>query len=227
MDGAVCRTRRKYAARYIGVNLNLWPGSVEFNQQWQPLIDTSGDTTDFRSVLASNQTGNISSDLRYGQHQLHRILPDTPKERALGSPADFIRMRTQVNSMYLDMQMQLRVPDPRQLHEICAGRLGCHFVQGMRHRMSHGGVALLEAGKKAGARRQDLRIWTSKYFILLPSAYAWVRNALRRYRWAAVLKSVSGFSMYRKKHGHINTQRIIDFLIAGPGSSALYPLLRT
>ena len=31
--------------------------------------------------------------------------------------------------------------------------------------------------------------------------------------WSAVLKSVSGFGMYRKKHGRISPRDIVDFLI--------------
>ena len=51
-----------------------------------------------------------------------------------------------------------------------------------------------------------------KYFILLPSARD-VGTPYDDIHWAAVLKSVSGFEMYRKKHGRISPRDIVDFLL--------------
>jgi uncharacterized alpha-E superfamily protein len=56
------------------------------------------------------------------------------------------------------------------------------------------------------------RILDVKYFMLLPS----VRDVGTPYddiQWSAVLKSVSGFEMYRKRHGRIAPERIVQFLL--------------
>ena len=51
-----------------------------------------------------------------------------------------------------------------------------------------------------------------KYFILLPSV-ADVGTPFDDVQWAALLKSVSGFEMYRKKYGRIAPDRIVEFLL--------------
>ena len=49
-------------------------------------------------------------------------------------------------------------------------------------------------------------------FILLPSASG-VGTPYDDLHWAATLKSVSGFEMYRKAHGRISPRDIVDFLV--------------
>src|SRR5207237_5835665 len=56
------------------------------------------------------------------------------------------------------------------------------------------------------------RILDVKYFMLLPSGTS-VGTPYDDLHWAAVLKSVSGFEMYRKKHGRISPREIVDFLV--------------
>ena len=56
------------------------------------------------------------------------------------------------------------------------------------------------------------RILDVKYFILLP-ALADVGTPYDDVQWSAVLKSVSGFEMYRKRHGRIAPERIVEFLM--------------
>ena len=51
-----------------------------------------------------------------------------------------------------------------------------------------------------------------KYFILLPSVSD-VGTPYDDIQWAAVLKSVSGFEMYRKRYGRIAPERIVEFLL--------------
>jgi uncharacterized alpha-E superfamily protein len=48
--------------------------------------------------------------------------------------------------------------------------------------------------------------------MLLPSA-ADVGTPLDDIQWAAVLRSASAFEMYRKRHGHIAPDRVVDFLL--------------
>ncbi len=56
------------------------------------------------------------------------------------------------------------------------------------------------------------RILDVKYFILLPST-TFIGTPYDDIHWSAVLKSVSGFEMYRKKHGRISPRDIVDFLV--------------
>ena len=56
------------------------------------------------------------------------------------------------------------------------------------------------------------RMLDVKYFILLPSVSD-VGTPYDDVQWSAVLKSVSGFEMYRKRYGRISPDRIVEFLL--------------
>ena len=56
------------------------------------------------------------------------------------------------------------------------------------------------------------RILDVKYFLLLPTA-ADVGTTSDDIQWAAVLRSASAFEMYRKSHGRIAPERVVEFLL--------------
>ena len=56
------------------------------------------------------------------------------------------------------------------------------------------------------------RILDVKYFILLPSVKD-VGTPYDDIHWSAVLKSVSGFEMYRKKYGRILPRNVVELLV--------------
>jgi uncharacterized alpha-E superfamily protein len=56
------------------------------------------------------------------------------------------------------------------------------------------------------------RLLDVKYFILLPSA-ADIGTPLDDIQWAAVLRSASALEMYRKRHGPIAPDKIMEFLL--------------
>jgi uncharacterized alpha-E superfamily protein len=51
-----------------------------------------------------------------------------------------------------------------------------------------------------------------KYFILLPRLTD-VGSPFDDIQWSAVLRSASGFEMYRKRHGRVAPDPIVDFLL--------------
>jgi uncharacterized alpha-E superfamily protein len=211
--------RAENVARFIGVNLNLQLDlPMEPHQQWQPLIDTSGDTQDFKDryveatqdnvveflTYDSENHNSIASCLRYARENARSVRETISSE-----------MWTQVNSMYLDMQAQLRMADPSHLPEIFRHiRLGCHLFQGITDAtMSHSEAwHFVRLGRKLERADKTSRILDVKYFILLPSTRA-VGTPYDDIHWSAVLKSVSGFGMYRQKYGRILPRDIVDFLL--------------
>lgn len=211
--------RAENVARYIGVNLNLQLDlPMEPNQQWQPLIDTSGDTEEFKERYGEASQAKVIEFLAYDLANTNSIASclRTARENARSvREAISSEMWTQVNSMYLDMQMQGRMPDPGQLPEIMRGiRLACHLFQGITDAtMSHSEAwHFARMGRKLERADKTSRILDVKYFILLPSARV-VGTPYDDIHWSAVLKSVSGFSMYRKKHGRILPSDIVSFLL--------------
>ena len=59
------------------------------------------------------------------------------------------------------------------------------------------------------------RILDVKYHLLLPDL-AMVGSALDYYQWAALLKSMSGFEAYRRKHHQLRPLDVAEFVILDP-----------
>ena len=79
--------------------------------------------------------------------------------------------------------------------------------------MSHNeGWHFFNLGRLLERADKTSRILDVKYFTLLPSVQD-VGSPVDDLQWSAVLRSVSGFEMYRKRFHGITVERIVDFLI--------------
>jgi uncharacterized alpha-E superfamily protein len=117
--------------------------------------------------------------------------------------------------MYLQIQMQRNQRQQESLLEAFRGiRLACHMFQGVTDAtMSHNEAwHFLHLGRMMERADKTSRILDVKYFILLPMAVG-VGTPYDDLHWSAVLRSVSGFEMYRKKYGRISPRNIVDFLV--------------
>jgi uncharacterized alpha-E superfamily protein len=210
--------RTENIARFIGVNLHLQLDlPMEPTHQWQPIIDTAGDTEAFRQ--------------RYGEATQTRVIQflalDTANANSIYSclwaareNARSVRetisseMWEQINSMYLQIQSQRSRFDPEWVTETLRTiRLSCHMFQGITDAtMSHNEAwHFLRLGRELERADKTSRILDVKYFYLLPSMS--VGTPYDDIHWSAVLKSVSGFEMYRQKHGRILPLHIVEFLV--------------
>jgi uncharacterized alpha-E superfamily protein len=211
--------RAENVARFIGVNLHLQLdlplGSAN---QWQPLIDTSGDAEVFRQRYGK---ANQSSVIKFLALEVENPNSIYSCLRAARENARSVRetisseMWEQINSMYLQIQSQRAMPGHEWLPEVLRDiRLACHLFQGITDAtMSHNeSWHFLRLGRMMERADKTSRILDVKYFILLPSATG-VGTPYDDLHWSAVLKSVSGFEMYRKKHGRISPRNIVDFLV--------------
>lgn len=211
--------RAENVARFIGVNLNLQIDlPLDPAQQWQPLIDTSGDTKTFAARYPEANQDSVIQFLTYDAENPNSIFCSL---RAARENARSVRetisseMWAQINSMYLKMQSERTLPEPERLPEVFREiRLGCHLFQGvMDATMTHNEAwHFARLGRKLERADKTSRILDVKYFILLPSARD-VGTPYDDIHWAAVLKSVSAFEMYRKKYGRLTPRDIVDFLV--------------
>ena len=211
--------RAENVARFIGVNLNLQIDlPLAPSQQWQPLIETSGDAEVFKERFGLATQAKVIEWLAY----------DTENPSSIASCLRFARenarsvretisseMWAQVNSMYLQIQTQRSLPEPeRMLDAFREIRMGCHLFEGVTDAtMSHNEAwHFLRLGRMLERADKTSRILDVKYFMLLPS----IRDVGTPYddiHWSAVLRSVSGFEMYRKKYGRITPSDVVDFLV--------------
>jgi uncharacterized alpha-E superfamily protein len=211
--------RAENVARYIGVNLNLQLDlPLDPAHQWQPLIDTSGDAAGFKESYAVADQDSVIEFLAYDPENPNSIFSclRSARENAR-SVRDTIssEMWAQINAMYLQIQSERSLPEPEQLLETFRQiRMGCHLFQGVTDAtMSHNEAwHFLRLGRKLERADKTSRILDVKYFMLLPSSQD-VGTPYDDIHWSAVLKSVSGFEMYRQKYGQISPREVVDFLV--------------
>lgn len=211
--------RAENIARYIGVNLNLQLDlPLSPAQQWQPLIDTTGDSTTFNERYGNATQASVIEFLAYDLNNPNSIASCL---RAARENARSIReslspdMWAQINSMYLQIQSQRSVPEPERLLDAFREiRLGCHTFEGIAEATMSQNEAwhFLRVGRMLERADKTSRILDVKYFMLLPSVKD-VGTPYDDIHWSAVLKSVSGFEMYRRKYGRIAPREVVEFLV--------------
>ena len=128
--------RAESVARFIGVNLNLQLDlPLDPAQQWQPLIDTSGDTEDFKERYGAATQDSVIAFLAYeteNPNSIYSCLTSARENARSVRETISSEMWEQVNSMYLQLQSQRAMPDPGWLTEVFHGiRLGAHMFQGI------------------------------------------------------------------------------------------------
>jgi len=210
--------RAENVARFIEVNLNLMLDlPVGSAQQWQPLVDTTGDAAEFAKRYGIATQRNVIQFLTFDHESANSIRSCL---RAARENARSVReiisseMWEQLNEFYLmvnsaDAENQT---DPQDL--FASVRMAGHLFTGvtdatMTHNESWNFCRL---GRMLERADKTSRILDVKYFLLLPTA-ADVGTTSDDIQWAAVLRSASAFEMYRKSHGRIARDRIVHFLL--------------
>ena len=211
--------RAENVARFIDVNLHLQLDlPLAPANQWQPLIETTGDMAEFTKRYGIVSECNVIQFLDFDEENPNSIFSCV---RSARENARSVRetisseMWEQVNSMYLQIQIQRANVESGSLPEVLRGiRMACHMFQGITDAtMSHNEAwHFLRLGRMIERADKTSRILDVKYFILLPSTRT-VDTPYDDLHWSAVLKSVSGFEMYRKKYGRILPRNIVELLI--------------
>ncbi len=212
--------RAENLARYIEVTLNFildQPSTA--SQQWEPLVHATGDQVEFGERYAAATAENV----------IHFLTFDTEYANSISSCLTLARenARTireaisseaweQINEFY----HWLREPG----HHAMSLETQFDFFQRIRMQ-SHLFNGILDATMSRGAgwqfanlgrliERADKtsRILDVKYFTLLPKIED-VGTTIDDLQWSAVLRSVSGFEMFRKRYHAITIHRIVEFLI--------------
>jgi len=211
--------RAENVARFIGVNqhlmLDLASGEVD---QWQPLVDITGDRQAFLDRYGPATEQSVIRFLAFDADSANSILSSV---RAARENARSVRetisseMWEQVNTLYLSVNSAVAELSAESLPEFFRSvRMACHLFQGIADgTMSHNEAwHFLNLGRDLERADKTTRILDVKYFILLPSV-ADIGTPYDDIQWSAVLKSVSGFEMYRKRHGRIHPRNIVQFLV--------------
>src|SRR2546428_756171 len=211
--------RAENVARFIDVNLNLMLDlPVGSAQQWQPLVDITGDTEEFARRYGSATQQNVIQFLTFDQENVNSILSclRTARENAR-SVREIIssEMWEELNRFYLLVNSAASSTGTIELTEFFDSvKLSSHLFTGVTDStMTHGeGWHFCQLGRLLERADKTSRILDVKYYILLPKVSD-VDTPFDDIQWAAVLRSASAFEMYRKKFGRIAPRRIVEFLI--------------
>ncbi len=213
--------RAENVARFIDVNLHmildLPVGSAE---QWEPLIITSGDHEAFAARYGAAATQeNVVRFLTFDAENPNAILSCL---RAARENARSIReiisseMWEQVNTFYLMVSAPDAVRRAKESpHEFFTQiKMASHLFEGLTlTTMSHGEPwHFCRLGRLLERADKTTRLLDVKYFMLLPRLTD-VGSPFDDIQWSAVLRSASGFEMYRKRYGRIAPDRVVDFLL--------------
>lgn len=213
--------RAENIARYVEVNIHLMldlPLDDAANQ-WQPLIQTSGDAATFLERYGEATQENVIHFLTFDAENPNSILSClTAARENARSVREVIssEMWEQMNTMYLMVQSasaaNLNMERlPELFHQV---KMSSHLFHGVTDvTMTHNEAwHFIRLARKLERADKTSRILDVKYFLLLPSVHH-VGTPYDDIQWSAVLKSVSGFEMYRKKYGRFSPRRIVEFLV--------------
>jgi uncharacterized alpha-E superfamily protein len=211
--------RAENVARFIDVNFHLQLDlPLAPAHQWQPLIDTAGDTAVFKERYGGASEEEVVQFLAFDDenpNSIYSCLRFARENARSVRETISLEMWEQINSMYLQIQLQRGMAQHDSLPEVMRSiRLACHMFQGITDAtMSHDEAwHFLRVGRMIERADKTSRILDVKYFILLPSPVN-VGSPFDDLHWTAVLKSVSGFETYRKQRGRISPTEIVEFLV--------------
>jgi uncharacterized alpha-E superfamily protein len=210
--------RAENVARFIEVNLNLMLDlPVGSTQQWQPLVDTTGDAGEFKRRYGDASQSNVIQFLTFdldNQNSIRSCLRAARENARSVREVISSEMWEQLNEFYLMVNAADAGSrtDPQELFG--SVRMSGHLFTGVTNAtMTHNeGWHFCRLGRMLERADKTSRILDVKYFLLLPTA-ADVGTTSDDIQWAAVLRSASAFEMYRKAHGRIAPERIVEFLL--------------
>lgn len=212
--------RADNVARFIDVNarLILDMGWTRTEAQWAPLVHASGDDDDFNERYDNHSEKNVVQFLTFDKKNPNSIISCVQHARENARTVREVissEMWESINSLYhfvgkhsrkrkiVDLQDFFK--HIQQANQLFNGQAETAMSQGEGWHFSRVGRLLERADKTA-------RILDMKYFLLLPAGEI-VDSPYDTVEWGAVLKSVSGFEMYRKQFHRANYREVAQFLI--------------
>jgi uncharacterized alpha-E superfamily protein len=211
--------RAENVARFIDVNLKLALDSPDSSAQWEPLVSISGDKEAFAKRYGQATAENVLKFLAFDPENPNSIISCL---RSARSNARSVRevisqeMWLELNKFYL--MVNSAAPDPALISSLdpffTEVKLGSHLFEGVTEAtMTHGEAwHFCRLARQLERADKTSRMLDVKYFILLRSVED-VGTAFDDLQWAAVLRSMSAFQMYRRDRGRITPRGVVDYLL--------------
>ncbi|MGA9271796.1 MAG: alpha-E domain-containing protein [Lutimonas sp.] len=213
--------RAENYARFMDVNFNLSLESPpDAEEQWKPLVVITGDWPLYQSIhtnVSRNKVINfLGFDLK-NPNSIYSCITQARENARSIRPEITKEVWEQINAIYFFVKngcekKRWKSKDPRgffkKIKEDCQMLYGIFDSTITRSDGWH----FAKLGQLIERADKTSRVIDVKYYILLTS-HQQVGGPLDLMQWAALLKSVSAYDMYRKKYGKLTAQNISEFLI--------------
>lgn len=213
--------RVENSARFLDVNFNLALDLTRVTaEQWSPLIQVLGAEKNFESLYQKYDRNSVIEFICFNEGNPNSIWNciNKARENARSVRGHLTKeLWEQINKLWYYIQQEREQshstdPDPRifvdKVKRECQlfyGISDCTISQNEGWHFGKIGVHLERADNTS-------RMLDVKYHILLPSLKS-VGTTIDRIQWVALLKSVSAYNMYSRKHGRLVPLHIAEFLI--------------
>ena len=212
--------RAENLARFVDVTLNVILDQPDgAADAWMPLVYATGEEAWFQKHYDSGSQENVIRFLTFDEDYPNSIVSSLYRARENARTvreAISTEMWEQINECYhfvRDAARNQRVFDS-QGEFFSAIKRSSHLFNGITDAtMTHGeGWHFANLGRLLERADKTSRILDVKYFILLPDV-SHVGTSLDDLQWSAVLRSVSGLEVYRKRYHEIHPRHIVEFLV--------------
>jgi len=213
--------RAENYARFMDVNYNL---SLELSpdqeQQWQPLVVITGDWELYQSLNEGVEKNKVIYFLAFDINNPNSIYNciSNARENARAIRTEITKeVWEQINALYYLVKegVEKKSHTDASLRAFFKDiKTGCQLVYGMYDGTisRNEGWYFGKLGQLVERADKTSRVLDAKYHLLLDSS-SLVGSSRDLIQWAALLKSVSAYDMYRKKYGKLTPSSIAEFLI--------------
>ena len=213
--------RAENYARFMDVNYNL---SLELppneEEQWKPLVVITGDWELYQSLNSNVEKSKVIYFLGFDEDNPNSIYNCiiNARENARAVRTEITKeVWEQINALHFLVKDGLE--NKRYKDEDLRGffteiKNGCQLVYGMYDATisRSEGWNFAKLGQAIERADKTSRVLDAKYHLLLDSPNQ-IGSSVDLIQWAALLKSVSAYDMYRKKCGKLTSANIAEFLI--------------
>lgn len=211
--------RVDHLARFIEVTQEFTLDVPEGTDQWKPLVSVTGDDAMFFERYSSADASSVIQFLTIDRAYPSSIICslDAARENARSVRETIAsEMWEQVNDFYHWFNREIRVGmllrAPSDFYRTIMQQ--CMLFHGITDAtMSRGfGWHFANLGRQLERAEKISRLLDVKYFTLLPRVWD-VNTPLDDLQWSSLLRSVSGFEMYRKRYQELDVRHVVDFLV--------------
>ena len=211
--------RADHLARFIDVTREFVLDVPSGRDQWLPLISVTGDEALFFERYDSADATSVLQFLTIDDQYPSSIISSLSQARENArSVRETIasEMWEQLNDFYHWFNREIRIGmllrSPGEFYRMVMQQ--CMLFHGITDAtMSRGlGWHFANVGRQLERADKISRLLDVKYFTLLPSV-ADVNSPLDNLQWSSLLRSVSGFEMYRKRYQELDVRHVVDFLV--------------